>query len=413
MRTRGIFERRWQGVNASRSERWALAAAVLLALGVRLVVLPLATTDGGDAPSRVWAGWEWLSHPELLTHGVWGPLHFYLIGLSLAVVPDPVRAPVALSVAFSVASVAVLYWFVRLEFAEPRVALLIGLSYAVYPIAVRNSVSVRSETPFVFFMLLAMVAVAQARGENGSWRHAAGGGLALTLAAALRYEAWMLLPLLSLLLWRRPRLMLLFAICGLVHPAFWLAGNWLHSGDAWYGFTAAGRWEIESMGRAQVGRGLLAGQAAAYPLSVVEGMSLPIGLICVAGVALALAARHRGAVWLLPLVGVLGLWALGIARGALVPKLNYTEIAGTLLFPFSGVVYQRLGMDRWRPRRLLLVAIALPVASLVFSCRPCLARVRMGRWRSSHRFLESRTSVPRWRSPARCARCYGPGGRPW
>ena len=189
----------------------------------------------------------------------------------------------------------------------------------------------------------------------------------------------MLLPLLSLLLWRRPRLMLLFAICGLVHPAFWLAGNWLHSGDAWYGFTAAGRWEIESMGRAQVGRGLLAGQAAAYPLSVVEGMSLPIGLICVAGVALALAARHRGAVWLLPLVGVLGLWALGIARGALVPKLNYTEIAGTLLFPFLGVVYQRLGTDRWRPRRLLLIAIALPVASLVFSCRPCLARVRMGR----------------------------------
>src|SRR6266540_2099251 len=259
-RTRGIFERWWRGVNAvegtsmvGRGERWGVAAVVVLALAARLSALPFATTDGGDAPSRVWAGWEWLSHPRLLTHGVWGPLHTYLIALSLSIVPDPVHSPVALSVLFSVASAAGLYWFVRLELGESRAALLVGLTYAVYPIAIRNGVSVRSETPFVFFLLLAMIGLARARGEAGAWRHAAAGGIALTLASMLRYEAWMLLPLLALPLRRRPRLMLIFAACALAHPVLWTIGNWLHSGDPFYGFTAAARWELESMGRGRLG----------------------------------------------------------------------------------------------------------------------------------------------------------------
>jgi hypothetical protein len=371
-----------------RGERWRVAAVVVLALAARLSALPFATTDGGDAPSRVWAGWEWLSHPRLLTHGVWGPLHSYLIALSLWVVPDPVHAPAALSVLFSVASAALLYWFVRLEFGEPREALLVGLTYAVYPIAIRNGVSVRSETPFVFFLLLTGIGLARARGGAGDWRHAAASGIALTLASMLRYEAWMLIPLLGLLVWRRPRLLLIFAACALVHPIFWTVGNWLHNGDPFYGFTFAARWELETMGRGRLGWASLLARAAAYPWSVLEGMSLPIGLVCLAGAALALGARHRTAVWLVPLAGLLGLWGFGVARGALVPKLNYTEIAGTLLFPFSALLYQRLGVQRWPLPRIGLAAITLPLVSLLFVCRPCLERVGLGR-------LAGPTPIPR------------------
>src|SRR5262245_5578215 len=84
-----------------RRERWSLVAVGAVALGARLAVLPFATSDGGDAPSKVWMASEWLSHPQLLTHGVWGPLHTYLIALALWIVPDLVRAPVALSLMFS------------------------------------------------------------------------------------------------------------------------------------------------------------------------------------------------------------------------------------------------------------------------------------------------------------------------
>jgi len=362
-----------------RRDRWSLVGVGIVALGARLAVLPFATSDGGDAPSKVWMASEWLSHPQLLTHGVWGPLHTYLIALALWTVPDPVRAPVVMSLMFSVASAVAMYWFLRTEVASRRAALLVGLTYAVYPIAIRNGVSVRSETPFAFFLLLGMIALTRLRARNGSIGLAAAAGLCLTLASMLRYEAWVLIPIFALLVPRTPRLLAVFLVCALLHPILWTIGNWIHSGDPFTGFTAAAQWELESMGRAQLDHRLLFFRAITYPLVVLEGMSLPIGLICVAGAAVALVKRLRCAVWLLPLAGVLLMWSMGIARGALVPKFNYTEVAGTLLFPFSAVVYQQLRIDWWPARRLVVAALALPLASLVFSCRPCLARLRLDR----------------------------------
>jgi hypothetical protein len=362
-----------------RRERWSLVAVGVVALGARLAVLPFATSDGGDAPSKVWMASEWLSHPQLLTHGVWGPLHTYLIALALRIVRDPVQAPIVMSVMFSVASAVAMYWFLRTEFESRRAALLGGLTYAVYPIAIRNGVSVRSETPFAFFLLLGVIALARLRARGGSTGLAAAAGICLTLASMLRYEAWVLVPIFALLVPRSPRLLAIFLACALLHPIFWMMGNWFHNGDPFNGFTAAAHWELESMGRAQLDHRLLFFRAITYPMVVLEGMSLPIGLICVAGAATAVVKRLRCAAWLLPLAGVLVMWSMGIARGALVPKFNYTEVAGTLLFPFSAVAYQQLRIDAWQARQLFVAAVVLPLVSLVFSCRPCLARVRLER----------------------------------
>ena len=357
----------------------ALFAITAVALIARLAVLPFATTDGGDAPDRVWHGWDWLSHPSFLTHGVWGPLHVYLVALSMALVRDPVYPPIIMSMLFSVASTILMYVFVQIEFENQRAALLVALSYALYPMAIRNSVSVRSETPFVFFLLLAMIAIALARCDEGSWRHAVAGGLALTLASMLRYEAWMLLPPLSVILWRKRRLMLIFGAVALIHPLVWMVGNGLYYGDPLYSVTWGSRWELESMGRAHLGRLALATQAAAYPIIAIKGMGQLLGLICTAGVALALLTRHRSAVWLIPLLGLMGLWGLAIVRGSLVPKFNYTEIAGTLLFPFSALAYDRLGVGRWAAPKFALAALALLVATVVSFCRPCLESVGLGK----------------------------------
>jgi hypothetical protein len=362
-----------------RRDRWSLVAVGVLALGARLAVLPFATSDGGDAPSKVWMGSEWLSHPQLVTHGVWGPLHTYLIAFALWIAPDPVRAPVVMSLMFSVASAVAMYWFLRTEFESRRAALLVGLTYAVYPIAIRNGVSVRSETPFAFFLLLGMIALARLRARRSSIGLAAAAGLCLTLASMLRYEAWMLIPIFALLLPRSPRLLAIFLACALLHPIFWMIGNWFHNGDPFNGITAAANWELESMGRAKLDHRLLFFRSITYPLVVLKGMSLPIGLICVAGAAVALVKRLRCAAWLLPLAGVLLMWCLGIARGALVPKFNYTEAAGTLLFPFAAVAYQQLRIDAWEARKLFVAALVLPLISLVFACGPCLAPLRLER----------------------------------
>jgi hypothetical protein len=256
--------------------------------------------------------------------------------------------------------------------------LLAALSYSVYSVAVRNGVSVRSETPFAFFLLLGLIAVARARREDGSWRQAAAGGVALTLAAMLRYEAWPLIPLLAALLWRKPKLLILFGACALIHPVIWMVGNWRCYGDPLFSMTAASRFERVAMGREQRDRWALMLQALSYPGMVLRGMGLLVGIISVAGAVLALVRRQPSRVWLLPLAGLLGLLCLSVARGSLVPKLNYTEGAGMLLFPFSALVYDRLGVARWRAASFGLVTLGILLSSAVFSCKTCLARVGLG-----------------------------------
>ncbi len=56
---------------------------VLLLAAARVVFLPDATTDGGDSVSRVWGSMRWLEDPHLIIHGVWGPLHTYLLAFVL------------------------------------------------------------------------------------------------------------------------------------------------------------------------------------------------------------------------------------------------------------------------------------------------------------------------------------------
>lgn len=341
---------------------------VLLLAAARVVLLPLATTDGGDSASRVWGSIRWLEDPHLITHGVWGPLHYYLIAFALWLWPDPVSGPVGLHVLVGVATPLLVYAFTRTAIAGPRAALLVAATYAIYPIAIRNSLSVRSEVPFVLLLLGAMIFVELARGDRGSWKHAVAAGISLTLAAMLRYEAWMLIPLLALLLWRKPRLMGVFVACALVHPVFWMVGNGIHSGDPLYSINWASRSEREGMGRAMMPLSTRIIRAFEYPGLILRGMTVPIGVIAVAGAIVALVNRERCRVWLLPVAGLTLLLMWGIARGALVPKINYTTTIGTMLFPFAAVIWRRLGVENWPVRRLMVLGAAI-IGLMVFSMR--------------------------------------------
>jgi hypothetical protein len=71
----------------------------VIALGARLLALPFSVFDSGDSATRVWLAWQWLENPYVITDGVWGPLHFYMLAAMLSLWPDPVWAPIALHVA--------------------------------------------------------------------------------------------------------------------------------------------------------------------------------------------------------------------------------------------------------------------------------------------------------------------------
>lgn len=366
--------------DAAKDTAMALLLVVTLAVAARLVVLPFATVDGSNATGRVWDGWNWLENPELITHGVWGPLHAYLVGLAMAVVEDPVWTPIVLHVALGAITPALVYIFTRNEFGSRQAALLVALTYALYPIAIRNSVSVRAEVPFVVFLLASMILVGSAR-RSGSAFHAMAAGVALTLAGALRYEGWMLIPFLGILLWRQPRLMILFGAFALIHPVFWMIGNAAYYGDPLYGVTAAADWELEAMGRSQLPFDpvALVWRASIFPKAVIKGVTLLIAGICAAGALIALVRRDRAAVWLIPLVGLTLLLSFAVARGTLVPKLNYTSSIGAMLFPFAAVAYRQIGIDRWPWQKRTGLACALLASMILFSCVACLDRIGLGR----------------------------------
>src|SRR5687768_7275517 len=82
----------------------AALAVAFAAVAARVAVLPFAAADGGDATARTWSAWEWMLDPRPITHGIWGPLHTYLLALAMAVTPDPVNAPIALGIVVSVAA---------------------------------------------------------------------------------------------------------------------------------------------------------------------------------------------------------------------------------------------------------------------------------------------------------------------
>jgi len=349
----------------------AAFAIATLALAARLAVLPLATTDGSNSAARVWMSWQWLDDPGVITHGVWGPLHFYMIGAVLALTDDPVMAPVILHVVFGVGAAVLFYIFVRLEFSGPNSALLTGVAFALYPVLMRASVAVRAESPFVFFVLACMVLLSLARTRPHAIAWAAAAGLMLTMASMLRYEGWMLTPLFALLLWPRITTIFVFLAVASLHPIFWMIGNLAAHGDPIYFISYARSWELESMGRAELSLFERLRAALGFVFATARGLTPLMALLAFAGGVIALVRHRRVALWLIPPLGLLALLLWSVVNGSLVPKSSYTVTAGTMLLPFAALLFQAVGAERWRAAAVSLVAAATVLVVAFGSCEQC------------------------------------------
>lgn len=373
-----------------------------LALAMRCIAYPFATADSADPTSRIWSAWSWLSDPELINHGVWGPLHTYLIAFSLLVYPDPVVAPVVLHIAFSVASSVLLFLFVRSEFADHATSVAIAVAYAFYPVAIVTSLVATSEGPFVFFLLLSALFLSLARRAAGSsLKYGAAAGVALTLAGMLRYEGWMLIPLLGVMLWRKPKVMLVFLAASMIHPLFWMIGNGIHHGDPLYPITWASNWELNMEGVGErLDRRAVLRRLVFYPGTTLIGMTPVVALLALAGAAIAVVRRKSCALWLIPCVGLMVLLVLPAARGSLAMKMKYTATLGTLFYPFAAVSLMSMGALMSTPRRRWSVGILLALSSIAFSYPTALSATRWIPLREYHRLPEI-DAIPRLSEPER------------
>lgn len=139
----------------------------------------------------------------------------------------------------------------------------------------------------------------------------------------IRFEAWMLLPFLSVLLIRQPKRAAVFLAVALIHPAFWMIGNALAYGDPLFGFAAITSWRVEVTGRQPVADFSWMAQRIWQLLEMTAiGLTVPVCLLITAGVIRSLLNRRVEAVWLIPPFGLFLLFAAAAAQGSLLMRAS-------------------------------------------------------------------------------------------
>ncbi|WP_224248118.1 ArnT family glycosyltransferase [Hyalangium gracile] len=225
------------------SPRLLLGLLIVAALVPRLVVFPVNENLYGDAVARTELAERWLQAPHFIRSfkdGAlqFGPLHLYMVGAALKVI-DREHAGRAVSLLFGVLSVVPLFALTRRYFGW-RAGLWAGLAFCVWGMHLQMSTTAASEAVALFFMLSVFALFSQAL-EESRFGPLFGAAVVLNLACALRYDAWMYIPLLAVmpLLWRGDKvagvtMAVSFGLLCLPFPLLWMQGNELAHGDPLY-----------------------------------------------------------------------------------------------------------------------------------------------------------------------------------
>lgn len=215
----------------------------LLALGIvalpRLLVFPFAENVAGDAVVRSWLAHAWLQHPHLIGSSLqgcaqFGPLHFPLIAFVEWLAGSEHLAGRLVSLLAGVLSALPVFAIARRLFSE-RAAWSSVAVLALWPLHIQASTTAASEAVSGAFVLVGVAAIARAL-ETRERELLLAAALSFTLGAAIRYDVWLWIPLISALLWWQLgfRLAFLFGVVAASFPVAWLLGHLVDTGDLLY-----------------------------------------------------------------------------------------------------------------------------------------------------------------------------------
>ncbi|WP_408889427.1 ArnT family glycosyltransferase [Myxococcus faecalis] len=225
------------------STRLLIGVLLAVALVPRLLVFFVNENLYGDAVVRTELAERWLRAPHLITaygDGAYqfGPLHLYLVGIALSVFDREVAGRVV-SLLFGVLSVVPLFALTRRLF-DWRAGVVAALVFSAWGMHLQFSTTAGSEAVSLFFMLAAFAFYAEGVDEN-RFAPLFQAALMLNLACALRYDAWMYIPLLCLGLFFSSQDKVAavtravgFGLACLPFPLLWMQGNELMHGDPFY-----------------------------------------------------------------------------------------------------------------------------------------------------------------------------------
>lgn len=348
----------------------AAVAVGIFGLVVRFAVWPFAEQIFPDAYPRIVDALEWLEHPWFITAGVWGPLHTYALAFALFLYDNPVVAPQALHALASSAAGVFFYLFVRNAFG-PAGAFATACAFQLYPVLLRYSLVAASESLVVLFVTAGMYFVERSRDGAGTLLPAAIGGIAITLACATRYEPWVLVPLFALVLWPRWKALVVFLIAAGVFPVYWMVGNAVANGDAFYFLHAAKDFQVRVEGiNDEVGRWDILMRVAFFPWALFWGLTPLVAVGVLAGAWLAVKQSRGVAVWFVPPLVLLVVTAYQAVTGALFLQSRYSIILGTLALPFLAPFFAAVSRRTAVSAVIIASMIPLSYGSSIFPVVP-------------------------------------------
>ena len=359
-----------------------LALLVLVTLLPRALVFPVNENLHGDAVVRTELAERWAAEPHWIgsfEDGAYqfGPLHLYAVGAALWAFPDRADAGRWVSLLFGVLSVVPLYLLTRRLFGW-RAGLVAGLGFAAWGMHVQFSTTAASESLSLFLVLCVLSAFARGWDE-GKLAPLALAAIFLNLACATRYDAWLLIPLLSVLLLLRDKYdkvggftrAVMFGLFCLPFPMIWMQGNELATGSPIHPITYINQFHqqwaaegIASMG----GAGFRLQNLVFWPAMALFTLSPLLAAFGVVGMVKTFreSKRHRWLVWvaLLPT-------AYFTFRGAVlldfVPLGRFTAAQLVLLLPFVSAGFSAVSARVSLPLRqglagaTALVAVGMPL----------------------------------------------------
>ena len=324
-------------IEALKQKPWILIC--LIGLITRLVILPFSHVVDPDVYSRIFISIEWLEKPHLISTAVWPPLHFYIMSFFLWIFPFDVITPKLLHIAFAVVTAIPMYYLIKNEFNE-KGAFWATLFYQLSPIVFRNSFHALAETPFVFFVVCVLYFISELFKNKKQAKNAICAGVFLTIACGIRYEGWVFIGFLGLIVLLRSgfKNAFIFASFSMIFPLYWMIGNYLAEGDPLYSINAANYWNTVMEGvNEQVSSLDKQMRFLFFPFSVFLFLTPLLSIISVVTliiVSVKKLVKWKHLLWSIPFIGIMLMYIQKTHDGSLLMHHRYSAIPLLFLSPY-------------------------------------------------------------------------------
>ncbi len=345
-------------------------AICLIGLLSRLVFLPFSHVVDPDVYSRIYIAWEWLQHPHLISTAVWPPLHTYIMSVFLWVFPFDVLTPKLLHIAFAAGTAIPMYYFIKNEFNE-KGAFWATLFYQLSPIVFRNSFHALAETPFIFFVACSLYFISKLFKQKEHTKNAIWAGIFLTIACGIRYEGWVFIAFLGLIVWMRSGIKnaFIFGVFSMFFPIYWMLGNYLAKGDPLYSINAANYWNTVMEGvNEQVSDLDKRMRIIFFPFSVFLFLTPLLSIISVVTFIYSLKnklVKLKHLLWLIPFMGIMIMYIQKTHNGSLLMHHRYSAIPLFFVTPYLSYYFSDKIKMKIKIKKLvatLIIVTAIPLS---------------------------------------------------